>query len=290
MLFSVIMVLVVGPLFIPVSTKSVYPCYVGSGHIQKLTVPFHTAVAQVFVKEGSVVRQGETLFTLDAANLELALTQKQLQRDIVLKELNLMRLDSKQMGSVPAKEIELYQIEDEAARIQADLNVTRNGITAPFNGTVTALDFRMQTGFRPGQGVVVGEVQSPTDCVVRALIPEHERHRVRPGQEIEIWLPVGTGMLVTDRIDDIGNYNERDLKDMPFSSRLGGEVATEVLGERRRDVPLEAQYLCTVKLMNPDRVVPMGLTGRLVVPSPPKSIISRFLDELFRTFNRESLV
>jgi putative peptide zinc metalloprotease protein len=126
--------------------------------------------------------------------------------------------------------------------------------------------------------------------VVRALIPEQDRHRVRLGQVVEIWLPVGTGLTVTDRIDDISSYNERDLKDMPFSSRLGGELATEVLGERRRDVPLEAQYVCAVTFKNPDRVVPLGLTGRLAVPSPPQSMISRFLDGLFRTFNRESLV
>ncbi len=288
--FSLIMVLVIGPVLIPVSTKSVYPCYVGSMLIQKLTVPFHTAVSEVFVKEGSVVSEGQTLFTLDAANLELVLTEKHLKRDIVMKELKLLRLDPKHIGRVPAKEIELYQTEDEIARIGADLNVARTGITAPFDGIVTALDFRMQTGFRPGQGIVVGEVQSPTDCVVYALIPEHDRYRVHVGQEIEIWLPVGTGITVNDRIDEIRTYNLRDLKDLPFSSRLGGEVATEVLGERQRDVPLEAQYVCAVKLKNSDRVVPLGMTGRLVVPSPPQSMFSRFMDELFRTFNRETLV
>ncbi|MDQ7782883.1 MAG: HlyD family efflux transporter periplasmic adaptor subunit [Desulfomonilaceae bacterium] len=289
-LFSVLLVLILGPLFVPVSTKSVYPSYVGSAYVQKLTVPFHTAVKEVFVKEGSAVIQGQTLFTLDTENLDLALTEKQIRYEIVRKELSMLRFDSTKIGTVPAKEMELYQVEDEAARIRADLDTARTGVTAPFNGIVTKLDFRMQTGFRPGQGVVVGEVQSPTDYVVRAFIPEHDRHRINVGQEIEIWLPIGTGRIVTERIDEIRSYSERDLKDLPFSSRLGGELATEVLGDRRRDVPLEAQYMCAVKLNNSDHAVRIGMTGRLVVPSPPKSMFSRFLDELFRTFNRESLV
>ncbi len=288
--FLAMAALVMAPLFIPVSTKSVYPCYVGSELVQKLTVPFHTAVEKVLVKEGSPVQGGETLFTLDTSDLELSLTEKRFQLDIVMKELNQMRLDPKQIASVPAKEIERYQIEDEAARIQDDLNLARFGITAPFNGIVTSLDFRMQKGFRPGKGIVVGEVQSPVECVIRALIPEHDRHRVHVDQEIEIWLPAGTGMTVTDRIREIRNYSERDLKDSPFSSRLGGELATEVLGDRRRDAPLEAQYICSVKFRNEDRLVPLGMTGRLAVPSRPQSMFSRFLDGLFRTFNRESLV
>ncbi|MFH1116885.1 MAG: efflux RND transporter periplasmic adaptor subunit [Pseudomonadota bacterium] len=288
--FAVMAAAVMGPLFIPVSTKSVYPCYVGSVLVQKLTVPFQTAVEKVFVKVGAPVRQGDALFTLDTSNLELSLTEKRLQLGIVMKEINQMRLDPKQMGGVPAKEIERFQIEDEIARIQDDLNTARFGITSPFDGIVTTLDFRMQKGFRPGKGTVVGEVQSPEDCFVRALIPEHDRHRVHVGQEIEIWLPAGTGMIVTDRIHEIKTYSERDLKDSPFSSRLGGELATEALGDRLRDVPLEAQYVCSVKFRNAEGAVPLGMTGRLAVPSRPQSMFSRFLDGLFRTFNRESLV
>jgi putative peptide zinc metalloprotease protein len=290
LVFATVVLVILGPLFIPLSTKSVYPCYVDSAHVQKLTVPFQTSVAEVFIQKGSVVQSGETLFTLDATNLKLALSKKEIQRDIIRKELALLQLDPKHMGEAPGREIELLQVEDEISEIKSDLLVAQGGITAPFEGVVTGLDYRLQTGFRPGQGTVVGEVQSVEDCVVRALIPEKDRWRVQLGQKVEIWLPMGTGLTVFDRIDAIRSYHERDLKDSPFSSRFGGELATEVRDDKQRDVPLEAQYECAVKLSNPDLQVPLGMTGRLVIPSPSQSLFSKFLDELFRTFNRESLV
>ena len=286
---AAILALVLVPMLIPLSTKSVYPCYVESAQIQKLTVPFQTSVAEVFIKQGSAVRAGETLFTLDATELELSLTQKRIELDIVRKELEILRLDHKGMGKAPTKEIELFQIRDEITRIQEDLTVAQGGITAPFDGVVTGLDYRMQVGFKPGKGTVVGEVQSPQDRLVRALVPEQDREKVRLGQDVEIWLPVGTGMILCRKINTIRSYNERNLEDSPFSSRLGGELATEVRDSTQQDVPLEAQYICTMKLEEADRFVRLGMTGRMVVPSPPQSIFSRFLDGLFRTFNRESL-
>jgi hypothetical protein len=63
-----------------------------------------------------------------------------------------------------------------------------------------------------------------------------------------------------------------------------------VRGEHQRDVPLDAQYKCSVYFPNPDRLVPLGMTGRFVVASPPRSIFSRFVDKVFRTFSIESMV
>lgn len=290
LIFSAIVLVVVVPLLIPLSTKSVYPCYVESALIQKLTVPFLTSVDKVFIKDGSAVQTGETMFTLDATDLELSLTKKQIEFDILKKERELLRLDPKEIGRAPAKEIELFHVQDEIARIKEDLTIAQGGIIAPFDGVVTGLDYRMQTGFKPGEGTVVGEVQSPTHRVVRALVPEQDREKVHLGQEVEIWLPVGTGMTLFRKIASIRSYHEKNLENSPFSSRLGGELATEVRDDTRQDVPLEAQYVCTMELEETDRFARLGMTGRMVVPSPPRSVFSRFLDGLFRTFNRESLV
>jgi len=136
----------------------------------------------------------------------------------------------------------------------------------------------------------VGELQSSRDLVIHALVPAEDLHRVNEGQDVEIWLPVGTGKLIKHKISSIKSYSETDLRDSPFSSRLGGELATEVKGEKQEDVPLEPQYDCSVCVVNRDGSIPLGMTGRIAVLSPRRSVAARFLERAFQTFHRESLL
>jgi putative peptide zinc metalloprotease protein len=76
----------------------------------------------------------------------------------------------------------------------------------------------------------------------------------------------------------------------PFSSRFGGEVATEIRGEKQQDVPLEALYDCSVNIANDTGDVLLGMTGRMAVYLPPKSILNRFYENTIRAFNRESFL
>jgi len=288
--FLLAVAVVMAPLCLPWSSRSVFPCYVASAQIQKLTVPLHTSVSQVYVKQGSHVAKGTVLFELDASILHLALIKKELQRDILRRQVDLLLLDSKERSKAGGKQIEVFQAEDEIRRIKKDLSLARGGIIAPFDGVITTLDYRLQPGFQPGEGVVVGELESPTDCVVRALIPEKDRHKVAVGHEVEIWLPLKNGVVLSGKIDSMRPYSEKDLKDSPFSSRLGGELATEPKGTHQKDVPLEAQYMCSVRFPERGLAVPLGMTGRFAVPLPPRSILSRFVDKIYQTFSRESMV
>lgn len=288
--FLLILAAVVAPLCIPLSSKTVFPCYVASDRVQKLTVPLQTLVKEVFVRDGSPVRQGDLLFTLDNMRLTVTLRQKEIQRDILEKEMQLFRLDTDLMAKVAGREVELRQAQEEIERVKEQLRSAQDTVTAPFDGVVTGLDARMQPGFQPGEGEVVGELRSPVECVVHALVPSADIHRVHEGQEVEIWFPAGTGRFMRKRIDSIRSYSERDLKNSPFSSRFGGELATEVRGDRQQDSPLEAQYDCLVRFSNDTAPLPLGITGRLAVTSPPRSVLSALFDNLIRTFNRESLL
>jgi putative peptide zinc metalloprotease protein len=288
-IFVILAAAVIVPLLVPISSKSVYPCYVASANIQKITIPLQTWVANAFVEQWDRVPKGYVLFELDASRLRLALIKKQCQRDVLEMQVELLRLDPKERGKAEGKLAELYHMDYELGRIKEDLRIAQGGIVAPFDGAITTLDYRMQPGFQPGEGAVVGELQSVEHCVIHALVPEQDRHKVEVGQEVEIWLPVGGGLTMNKRVDAIRPYGKMDLRDSPFSSRLGGELATEVKAESRRDVPLVAQYKCSVFFVNAGHQVPLGMTGRVVVSSPPKSIASRFLDRIVRTFSREMM-
>jgi putative peptide zinc metalloprotease protein len=286
-IFLALVIAGLAPLVIPLSSRSMYPCTVASFRVQKLTVPLQTYVAKVYVDQWSDVTAGTPLFELDSSQLKLALLKKRLQRDIVMRQMETMRLDPKERGRVAGKTSELYHIDYELARIEKDLDTAKGGVKAPFDGVITSLDHRMQYGFRPGEGMIVGELQSPDHCLVKALVPEQDLGKVSPGQEVEIWLPIRGGLTIHSKINSIKSFGEADLTDSPLSSRFGGQLATEVRGERRKDAPLIAQYECSVVFTNPRRVVPLGMVGQLVVSSPPRSILSVFVDDVVRTFGKE---
>jgi len=222
--------------------------------------------------------------------LRLKLSQKEVLRATIEKEIQLLLLDDKWMSKAESKQAELRLANEEIRMLKEQLQLAQESIIAPFDAVVTNLDTRFQNGFQPGEGVVVGELQSPSDCVVHALIPATDIGKVRKGQEVDIWLPVGIGKHLRERIDSIRSYSEVDLRNSPFSSRFGGELATEAKGESQHDAPLEAQFDCAVNIADRKDALLLGMTGRMAVPSPPRSIVARLIDNVVQTFNRESLL
>jgi putative peptide zinc metalloprotease protein len=278
-----------GSLFFSWPVNSVYRCYVAPVNAQKITVPLKVPVKEVFVREGSTVKEGDILFTLDTSVLELSLAEELVDKDIVNKEIALCLLSNEKKAQADGKRIQLLKAEDDIARTEEKLALARQGIRAPFNGVVTQLDYRMQDGFKPGEGAVVGEMEDPTERFIQALIPEEDLGKVRKGQLVKIWLPIGDGQLLTLPVESIKPYSETNLPNSPFSSRFGGEVATEIKGEHEMDAPLRAYYSCSVRVLHGDGI-PSGLTGTMIVASPPKSLIASMVNHLVETFNRESLL
>jgi len=276
--------------FVPVASKSVYPCYVASAQVRKITVPLKTSVAKVMVRQWQNVTEGQLMFELDASELHLALIKKEVEQEALGLQLEMIRLDPKEMGRAESKLTELYHCRRELMRIRDDLKVAQGGITAPFSGLITSLDEKMLPGYRPGAGAVVGELQSHQERVAHALVPEQDRNKMRAGHSATVWMPSGSGWSFKGTIESVKPYQERDLKGSPFSSRLGGELVTEVKGERVLDAPLVAQYKCSVSLKNEGTAIPLGMVGLLTIESPPTSLFSRFSSRLLKTTRVESLM
>lgn len=281
--------LVLGLLLLaPRPGNSVFSCYVTSEKRQKITVPLEAAIDKVLVRRGSVVSAGAVLFTLDPRTLRLRLTQRRIDKSILNKEIELLLLKDDRISQADAKRIELLKVEDDIERISEKLRLARDGIRAPFAGVVTSLDPRMKPGYAPGEGAVVGEMECADRLVVFALTPEEDLTKVAKGRDARVWLPLDGGRVISGKIEGVRQNSERNLADSPFSSRVGGEVATEIRGRDRLDAPLAAYYMCWMRVP-PGQSIPLGITGRLIVPSHPGSIVSDVVGNLIKTFNRESL-
>lgn len=275
-------------LTVPLSSKSIYPCYVASTRIQKLATPLKSSISRVHIRQGSFVRKGDILLELNPSFLRLALYKKEMQRNVGVKQVEVTLVDLKEMPKAISRQIEVYQVDDEIQRLHEELKIAKEGVRAPFDGVITTLDYRVQPGFMPGEGAIVGQLESPDHTVIYALVPEKDRHLIRVGMNVEMWMPIGNGIKFNSRIENIRSYSEKDLKDSPFSSRVGGELATETKSEKLKDAPLEAQYLCEVSIPKTQAGIPLGMTGKISIPAPPQSILSRNIDRFLRTFTKET--
>ncbi len=273
----------------PWSSKSIFPCYMESSKRQKLAVPFHATITDVFIQQGMPVRKGALLLKLEPYSLQLELVRKEIEREVIRNSLWLTLVDDREKDRARGHKMELARAEAGVKKIQQDLDLALHGIKAPFAGVITSLDPRVQKGFVPGRGVILGELKSPRDCVVHALVPGTDMCKIRPGEPVEIWFPLNGGTTFLKKIDSVRSYNERNLADSPFSSRFGGEIATEIEGHFASDAPLEDLYVCSVNFSD-NRTIPLGLTGRLVVSSPPESTLERIFHHAVKTLNRESLL
>jgi putative peptide zinc metalloprotease protein len=290
---SLVFVAVVGAAVVllawPWSSKSIFPCYMESARTQKLAVPFQATITDVYIRQGMAVEQDALLMRLEPYNLQLELVRKKIDREVIRNTLWLTRVDDKEKGRAGGQELELTRAEAGVQKIEQDLDMALHGVKAPFAGVVTGLDPRVQAGFMPGRGIILGELKSSRECVAYALVPGMHLHKIRQGQLVDIWFPVNGGTTFSKRIDSVRSYNERNLTDSPFSSRFGGEIATEAEGHFASDVPLEDLYVCSVHFPD-NRTIPLGLTGRLVVSSPPESTLERIFHHAVQTINKESLL
>ncbi len=301
-LLTAILVAALAALCLPLSAKSLYPCYMASSKTQKLTIPLMTMVDRVLIREGSVVKEGDLLYTLDTNELELNLFKKDTESEISKKKMEILLVDEKYKSRAVQKALDSYIQKEEANLTRVDLELAKNGIRAPFDGIISKLDLSVQKGLRTEKGFVVGQIDSNKDRVVYGLILEDELYKFHKGQSVQVWFPIGTGLVLDGTIESIRMYSQRELDDSPFSSRFGGEVATERRaleqhGKRNgssrknadsREVPLTAIYVCTVDLAGKGTEVPLGITGRLVVPYQARSLLSRAVDELVKTLNKEA--
>jgi putative peptide zinc metalloprotease protein len=288
-IFSSVLLVALLILLKPMSGKTVYPCYLDSTLSQKITVPLQTSISKVHIRDGQPTQKDSLLLQLDPTLLELDLYKKRVDCLTTKIQVELLLLDDKEMSKAAEKLVESEQLEHETKLLETDLALAKSGIVAPFSGVVTRLDYRVQNGFQPGKGTVVGELKSNKDCVIRILVPESDRNKVFKGQTVHVWFPVRSGRIYSDKVEQIMPYSEKDLRNSPFSSRFGGEIATEPKSETLRDAPLDAQYVCNIPFDNKDGLQ-LGLTGRCAVESPRKSLLSRFLSSGARAFNRESLL
>lgn len=269
---------------LPWSDHTVYPCYLESSQVMEIAVPADAPVSEVFVRQGNMVEADSPILRLDLLSLDYALRDKVKEREYIQSEIAIIQNGQEDFEKLELKYIDLAQADDAVNKAAADLE--KVVWKAPFKGAVVKFSENVQAGARPGKGAVVGELADLRKCSVAGLIPETDIARVNPGAEVEVWFPFNEGRSFTLRVSEIIPFKAEDLESSPLSSRFGGEIAVESREEGAKDSPLEPQYLCKMDFDNKDHL-PLGMTGRLIIPHPPRSLMTRVISGAYHTFHRE---
>ncbi len=269
---------------LPWSSNSIYPCYLESAEVRQIAIPASAPVQDVLVRQGDLVTRDKVLIILDPIPLGYSLRAKETELLRIKKEMEVIETSEKELPKLDLKYIELSQAQDAVDQVRWDLSHAQ--WVSPFDGVVSKLSPKLQTGAQPGRGVVVGEVAKTRACLAVGLVPENDVALVQPGAEVEVWFPFRGGQSFRLTVREVSLFKTEDLEASPFSSRFGGEIATEPKQDGLKDAPLEPHYMCKADFPN-ELGIPLGMTGRLIVKHPPRSILTRIIDRTYRTFYRE---
>jgi len=143
-------------------------------------------VAQLYVEEGTWVREGDLLAQLDDERLKI-------QVDQALTDLSRLEADYQRAVSLFEKKL-ISQEEHDNIRFQYEsqksacdlrkLDLKYSSITAPISGVVTERLIRIGNQVNPNQKVFA--IASFNPLVARVFVPESEMGRLKAGQPVKI--------------------------------------------------------------------------------------------------------
>ena len=162
---------------------------------------------QVLVREGDRVQKGQLLARIDdggmASRLEQLRTQTELAETTFERQ---KRLWEQNIGSeiqyLQAKTN--YEASVNAVR-QAEAQLAKASIRAPFGGIVDDVMQDEGSTVNPAAGTAVIRLVNLSDMYVAVDVPESYLESVRPGKEVQIFLPV-LGESISTRVRQTGNF------------------------------------------------------------------------------------
>jgi multidrug efflux pump subunit AcrA (membrane-fusion protein) len=175
-------------------------------------------VQEVLVKEGDVVKAGQTLITLHSPDLELAVTAAAFEAQA--KELEYVYWVPRRDRPPERREQARAEMELAKAKVEtAKATLAQASLIAPFDATVVEITIQEGELAQPGRAVItlgdIADMQVETTDLSERDVPQ-----VQIGQSVHVFIEA-LDLTVTGRVSRIS----------PFSNTLGGDVVYPVLIE-----------------------------------------------------------
>lgn len=139
-------------------------------------------VDAVDVKEGDVVKTGDTIASVDTSVLGSQLAQAKIAADIAYQNELLAVRNHMKKQEIAAKKLSSEQAREAVTAIAAQIG--NNSIASPMDGIVTKTDVRV--GETVALGKVVARVAGSTDMELEADVPESDVAKVAVGMKAKV--------------------------------------------------------------------------------------------------------
>ncbi|MCE2613815.1 efflux RND transporter periplasmic adaptor subunit [Flavobacteriaceae bacterium D16] len=162
---------------------------------------------KVLVKEGQQVRKGQLLAVIDDGGMGSQLEQLRTQAELAKTTYERQkRLWDQKIGS----EIQFLQAKTnfEATKNaveQAESQLAKSRITAPFSGIIDDVIQDEGTVVAPGTGVAVFRIVNLSDMYISVDVPESYLEGVTKGKEVKVFFPVLGDSIIT-QVRQTGNF------------------------------------------------------------------------------------
>ncbi|MBT8178512.1 MAG: efflux RND transporter periplasmic adaptor subunit [Eudoraea sp.] len=162
---------------------------------------------KVLVKEGQNVRKGQLLAKIDDGGMGSQLEQLRTQAELAKTTFERQkRLWDQKIGS----EIQYLQAKTnfeatQNAVEQAQSQLEKSRITAPFSGIIDDVIQDEGTVVAPGTGVAVFRIVNLSEMYISVDVPESYLEGVTKGKEVKVYFPV-LGDSVTTKVRQTGNF------------------------------------------------------------------------------------
>ena len=169
--------------------SNTYPGYLEEGQSADLAFQYGGILSQLNVKEGGTVRKGQVLARVSSQQMESARRSAQATLDQAQDAYDRLKkvYDNGSLPEIKWREMVANLEKAQAGLDLADAMLADNTLTAPFNGTVTALNATVGENIASLRPVM--RIINTNGLTVKISIPENEIADVQVGDPAEVIVP-----------------------------------------------------------------------------------------------------
>ncbi len=147
-------------------------------------------IDKVFVQQGSEVKKGQTLATLDSTDLDYKIRHEQRQYEILTQDIALLRSHAIED---PSKLVKIQLLDLRRKNVAAELEYLRwqtqfLEIKSPVDGIVVTTDIDTLAGKKLNAGDPFCEIAEPELLAATVYVPDESIMRVKSGQDVDLYL------------------------------------------------------------------------------------------------------
>jgi len=298
-----------GILFIPFPSSVLCNFELQPHGAASVYVEVEGTLEELLVESGDQVKAGDTLARLGNIELEIEIQRLQGQRNATVAQLHSLQevrfRDGRRGSQINVVREQLVALEEQLQMKQHDMN--RLELVAPISGTVISPpqrdDLRSDqqvelaswsgslleeknlgaTLLPDGQHNLFCKIGDPNQWDAVLVINQREQDLVAEGQEVRLMFAESTNHVFVSTIDYFA-FDELESLSPRLASTSGGPIPAQA--ERDGTVrPLNTSYQAVVRLDNARGLFRDGLIGQARIKTAPRTLASRLIRYLGRTFN-----